>query len=59
MADGDWPFKRIDHVLVRCGLHCGPTLTIRDCRRVFDAPVGGVQASDHYGVMADLDPPAA
>ncbi|WP_165964622.1 endonuclease/exonuclease/phosphatase family protein [Actinomadura sp. KC216] len=56
MADGDWPFGRIDYVLVRCGLHGGPTLAIRDCRRVFTRPVDGVQASDHYGVVADLGP---
>lgn len=55
MEDGDWPFRRIDHILVRCGLHGGPTLGIRDCARVLDEPVGGVQASDHYGLLADLD----
>jgi endonuclease/exonuclease/phosphatase family metal-dependent hydrolase len=45
--------RKIDHVLVRSGLH-GPTLRVDDCRRVLDSPVGGVWASDHYGVMADL-----
>jgi endonuclease/exonuclease/phosphatase family metal-dependent hydrolase len=45
--------RRIDHVLVRAGLH-GPTLLVRECRRVLDAPVDGVWASDHYGVLADL-----
>ena len=45
--------RRIDYLLVRCGDH-GPTLGIDDCRRVFDEPVGGVWASDHYGVVADL-----
>jgi endonuclease/exonuclease/phosphatase family metal-dependent hydrolase len=45
--------RRIDYLLVRCGDH-GPTLRIADCRRVFDEPVGGVMASDHYGVVADL-----
>ncbi len=45
--------RRIDHVLVRAGLH-GPTLEVRDCRRVLDAPVDGVWASDHYGVLVDL-----
>ena len=45
--------RRIDHVLVRSGLH-GPTLQAVDCRRFLDAPVGGVWASDHYGVVADL-----
>ncbi|TDD93404.1 endonuclease/exonuclease/phosphatase family protein [Actinomadura rubrisoli] len=50
MEDGDWPFRRIDHILVRCGLHGGPTLAIRDCTRVFVEPA----ASDHYGLVADL-----
>jgi endonuclease/exonuclease/phosphatase family metal-dependent hydrolase len=47
--------RRIDHVLVRAGLH-GPTLDVADCRRVLDRPVDGVWASDHYGVLADLVP---
>jgi endonuclease/exonuclease/phosphatase family metal-dependent hydrolase len=45
--------RRIDYLLVRCGDH-GPTLRVADCRRVFDEPVGGVWASDHYGVVVDL-----
>jgi endonuclease/exonuclease/phosphatase family metal-dependent hydrolase len=49
--------RRIDHILVRAGLH-GPTLQVRDCRRVLDGPVSGVWASDHYGVLADLVLPA-
>lgn len=52
MADGDWPFRRIDHVLVRCAEHGGPALRIRDCRVVGDDP----PASDHHGVIADLGP---
>jgi endonuclease/exonuclease/phosphatase family metal-dependent hydrolase len=54
VADHDWPFRRIDHILVRCGQHGGPTLEIRSCRRVFAEPVDGVWASDHFGVLADL-----
>jgi endonuclease/exonuclease/phosphatase family metal-dependent hydrolase len=53
---GDWVLelgRRIDYILVRCGSH-GPTLTITGCRRLFDTPVGGVWASDHFGVAADL-----
>jgi endonuclease/exonuclease/phosphatase family metal-dependent hydrolase len=57
MVDGDWPFRRIDYILVRCGLHGGPTLPIRGCERLFTEPVDGVQASDHYGLTADLGPP--
>jgi endonuclease/exonuclease/phosphatase family metal-dependent hydrolase len=45
--------RRIDYVLVRSGLH-GPTLRAQHCRRVLDAPVDGVWASDHYGVLVDL-----
>ncbi|MFB9837883.1 endonuclease/exonuclease/phosphatase family protein [Actinoallomurus acaciae] len=54
MVDGDWPFRRIDYILVRCGLHGGPTLPIHSCERLFTDPVNGVQASDHYGLTADL-----
>jgi endonuclease/exonuclease/phosphatase family metal-dependent hydrolase len=54
-TEWDWPYGRIDQVLVRCGVHGGPTLRITDCRRIFDTPDTAV--SDHYGVLADLDPP--
>jgi endonuclease/exonuclease/phosphatase family metal-dependent hydrolase len=47
----DWPFRGIDHVLVRCG-RSGPTLTIDSCRRVFDH--GQSTPSDHYGLSVDL-----
>ena len=45
--------RRIDWVLVRSGVH-GPTLQVTSCARVLDEPVGGVWASDHAGVVADL-----
>jgi endonuclease/exonuclease/phosphatase family metal-dependent hydrolase len=45
--------RRIDYIFVRCSDH-GPTLDIRACERLFEQPVGGVWASDHYGVTADL-----
>jgi endonuclease/exonuclease/phosphatase family metal-dependent hydrolase len=51
-----WPLergRRIDHVLVRCAEH-GPSLDITACTHAFDQPVGGVWASDHFGVVADL-----
>lgn len=54
VADRDWPFRRIDYILVRCGEHGGPTLAVEACDRIFDAPVGGVWASDHFGVVADV-----
>ena len=55
--DWDWPSRRLDYVLVRCGEHGGPTLAITDCALAFDEPVDGVWASDHFGVVADLEPP--
>lgn len=51
-VDWDWPFRRIDYVLVRCALHGGPTLAIADCVRTFDQP--DTTVSDHYGVAVDL-----
>lgn len=54
MNSWDWPFRRIDYLFVRCGVHGGPTLAIDKCERIFDQPVDGVWASDHYGLLADL-----
>jgi endonuclease/exonuclease/phosphatase family metal-dependent hydrolase len=48
--------RRIDYVMVRCGPH-GPTLDVAGCELAFDRPVGGVWASDHFGVVADLEAP--
>lgn len=56
LPGGTWPLergRRIDHLLVRCDGH-SPTLNPVACARVLDAPVDGVWASDHFGVMADL-----
>jgi endonuclease/exonuclease/phosphatase family metal-dependent hydrolase len=57
VVGGDnWPLelgRRIDYVMVRCGDH-GPTLDVSSCERIFDEPVEGVWASDHFGVVADL-----
>ena len=53
----DWPFQRLDYVLVRCDDHRAPSLDIRDCRLIFDEPVEGVWATDHFGVVADLAVP--
>jgi endonuclease/exonuclease/phosphatase family metal-dependent hydrolase len=50
VADPDWPFRRIDYILVRCGRHGGPSLPIRSCERIFDSP----PASDHYGLLAEV-----
>jgi endonuclease/exonuclease/phosphatase family metal-dependent hydrolase len=58
---GNWPLelgRRIDYILVRCCSH-GPTLDVATCAQIFDQPVDGVWASDHFGVVADLSLPAA
>jgi endonuclease/exonuclease/phosphatase family metal-dependent hydrolase len=49
--------RRIDYIMIRSGIH-GPTLAVADCQRVLDEPVNGVWASDHFGVIADLEVPA-
>ena len=48
--------RRIDYILIRCGIH-GPTLDVLACQRVFDQDVGGVWASDHFGLLAELQIP--
>jgi endonuclease/exonuclease/phosphatase family metal-dependent hydrolase len=50
------PGRRIDYVLLRCTGN-NPCLRVTDCRRIFLEPVGGVWASDHFGVLADLAQP--
>jgi endonuclease/exonuclease/phosphatase family metal-dependent hydrolase len=54
MIGPDWPFRRIDYVFVRSGDHEGSTLEIVDCERLFDQPVDGIWASDHFGLCVDL-----
>ena len=50
----DWPFRRIDYIFIRQAEHGGLAMDITACERVFDTPVKGIQASDHYGLVADL-----
>lgn len=57
VADWDWPFRRIDYIMVRCDAHGGPTLAVTACARIFDGPIDGVWASDHFGLAADLTVP--
>lgn len=60
VREGSMPLvrpRRIDHVMVRGSDH-GPTLEVLSCDLAFADPVDGVQASDHYGVVADLAVPA-
>ncbi|WP_280415350.1 endonuclease/exonuclease/phosphatase family protein [Nocardia carnea] len=59
VAAGDMfsaPGRRIDYVMVR-GESFGPTLQARSAERFGVAGVDGVQASDHYGVVAELEVP--
>lgn len=52
LVDADWPFQRVDYILVRCAEHGGPALRIHDCRIIGHDP----PASDHHGLLADLEP---
>jgi endonuclease/exonuclease/phosphatase family metal-dependent hydrolase len=51
----DWPFRRIDYIFVRFGVHGGNALDIATCERIFDEPINGVWASDHFGLVAGLE----
>lgn len=53
----DWPFRRIDYIFVRFGAHGGNALDIVTCDRIFDEPINGVWASDHFGLIADIANP--
>lgn len=48
--------RRIDYVMVR-GRSFGPTLEVRSVDLIGVEPQGGVHASDHYGVVAELAVP--
>ncbi|TDU84433.1 endonuclease/exonuclease/phosphatase family metal-dependent hydrolase [Kribbella voronezhensis] len=50
--DWDWPYRRIDYILIRCAPHGGPTLAVTACHRILDHPHNTV--SDHYGLLAEL-----
>jgi endonuclease/exonuclease/phosphatase family metal-dependent hydrolase len=51
------PDRRIDYIFVTTMRKDGRA-TIHDCRIVFDRPEGGVFASDHFGLLADIQIPA-
>lgn len=53
----DWPFRRIDHILVRCGPRNQPTLKIDACELAFGEAMDGIWGSDHIAVVADLKVP--
>jgi hypothetical protein len=42
---------------VRYAEHGGRALDIAACARIFDEPIDGVWASDHFGLIADLAKP--
>jgi endonuclease/exonuclease/phosphatase family metal-dependent hydrolase len=48
--------RRIDYIMTRSGPY-GPPLDVADCRLAFDQPVDDVWASDHFGVLAELQRP--
>lgn len=50
--------ERIDYVMVRGAEHGGELDVVR-CELAFDRPVDGVWGSDHFGVVADLEPKPA
>ncbi|NRQ39926.1 hypothetical protein HII36_50080 [Nonomuraea sp. NN258] len=57
VRNGNWPLetgRRIDYLFVRCHGN-GPTLRLVDCWQIFDQPVNGVWASDHFGLAMDLE----
>jgi hypothetical protein len=45
--------RRIDYILVRSNDH-GSILEVAKSTRVFHEPAGGIWASDHFSVLADL-----
>ena len=51
------PDRRIDYIFVTTMRKDGRG-TIHDCRVVFDQPEDGVFASDHFGVLAEIQIPA-
>jgi endonuclease/exonuclease/phosphatase family metal-dependent hydrolase len=53
----DWPFRRIDYIFVRFGAHGGQAMDIAACAQIFDKPINGIWASDHFGLVADLAAP--
>jgi endonuclease/exonuclease/phosphatase family metal-dependent hydrolase len=48
--------RRIDYIMIRSDTH-GPPLDVAECRLIFDQPVDDRWASDHYGLLADLQLP--
>jgi endonuclease/exonuclease/phosphatase family metal-dependent hydrolase len=53
-----WPYREIDHILVRCRRDGLASFLVEACERV-DRPYDGVWPSDHHGLVADLRVPPA
>ena len=49
-----WPYRQIDHVLIRCGQGGTSSLQIKSCDLVHTQSQHGVWASDHFGLVTDL-----
>ena len=56
LAPRHWPYRRIDHIFVRCGADDMPTLVVAACELAFNEAIDGVWASDHFGLIADFTP---
>lgn len=52
---GNWPYRRVDHLLVRCGSTGMPPVTITNCELVGTESVDGTWASDHFGLLVSLE----
>jgi endonuclease/exonuclease/phosphatase family metal-dependent hydrolase len=50
----NWPYRQIDHVLVRTGSDGLAALQVETCVLVHDDPTDGIWASDHFGLVVDL-----
>ena len=53
---GDRPRRRIDYIFVANRSMQDRPARITACQVVLDQPVDGVWASDHFGVLADIEP---
>lgn len=53
-ANNAWPRRRIDYVLVAWPRPAKPVGNVAAARLIGTEPVGGIVASDHYGVLVDL-----
>lgn len=57
-AHQDWPYQRLDHILLRFGDGGSPSLGITGCEIAFDQPTDGVWPGDQFGLVANFAFPA-